>query len=590
MGKQVILTLMEGSFEQGLPAMLRIREDGALAEDEIQVIGKLPPAPNILLELFNDWRLAYRLIVMPHSRIRAEPTQVPNVSCHQLGNELADCLNNWLNSGYKGWQKIRDGLQQNLSKTDEIRVIIQTEDIRLWRLPWHLWDLFSNDYTKAEIALSGSEYKPSGSRTAPLTNTVKILAILGGSTGIDVQKDWALLNQLPNVELDFLPEPQRGELYKKLWENQWKILFFAGHSSSGADGDTGEIYINQTDSLSIADLKNTLTSAIERGLQIAIFNSCDGLGLARELANLHIPVIIVMREPVDDLAAQEFLKYFLRSFTEDKSLYLAVREARGILEDRKEEFPFASWLPVIFQNPATVPPTWQEMLGRTVSDRNRIIQRLYKPFLLFLISLILSWLLSIVLNNEFPPSSWRNIPDNHWKAQYFDNPHLRGSSVFVEDLGEGSKPLFPRWGEKKPNKNTPKDHFSALITTKRYLERGRYIITVYADDGVQVKIEGKTKIDKWVNQDVNNLYCNYFNSEGREYPVTVEYRENDGIARLDLDIQPYKSFEKSLAFSVCKFEERVSNSIKTTSALKSASSSATTQLKVFDGDSWHQET
>jgi hypothetical protein len=583
---------MEGSFEHGFPAILRIREDSAPAEAEIQVLGKLPPAPNILLELFNDWQLAYRQMVIPHSRIRAEPTPVPNVSCHQLGDELADCLNNWLNSGYKGWQKIRDGLQQNLSKTDEIRVIIQTEDIRLWRLPWHLWELFSNDYTKAEIALSASEYKPSGSRIAPLTNTVRILAILGhNSRGIDVQQDRALLNQLPNGKPTFLPEPQRGDLYEHLRKHQWEILFFAGHSSSELDGETGEIYINQTDSLSIADLKNTLRSAIEGGLQIAIFNSCDGLGLARELADLHIPVIIVMREPVDDLAAQEFLKHFLGSFADGKSLYLAVREARGILEDRKEEFPFASWLPVIFQNPAAAPPTWQEMLGGKVSDRNRIIQRLYKPFILFLISLILSWQLSIVLNNEFPPSSWRNIPENHWKAKYFDNVYPKMSSPrFVEDLGEGSEPLFRNWGEEKPNKNTPKDHFSALITTKRYLERGRYIIIVHADDGVRVKIEGKTEIDKWVNQDVNNLYCNYFNSEGREYPVTVEYRENDGIARLYLDIQPYKSFEKSPAFSECKFEERVSNSIKTTSALKSASSSATTQLKVFDGDSWHQET
>jgi serine/threonine protein kinase len=245
---------------------------------------------------------------------------------------------------------------------------------------------------------------------------------------------------------------------------------------------------------------------------------------------------------------------------------------------------------IIFLRLAQLPLMEQELAERTERGHNRIIQRLYKPFLLFLISLILPWLLSIVLNNEFIPSSWRNIPDNHWKAQYFDNLYLEpmDSPMFVEDLGEGSKPLRCDWKEGKPNKKTPKDQFSALITTKRYFDPGWHIIRAEADDGVLVKIEGKTKVDKWVNQDVNNLYCNYFNSEGREYSVTVEYRENDGSARLRLDIQPYKSFEKSPAFSKCKFEERVSNSIKTTSALRSASSSATTQLKVFDGNSWHQ--
>jgi len=30
-------------------------------------------------------------------------------------------------------------------------------------------------------------------------------------------------------------------------------------------------------------------------LKLAIFNSCDGLGLARELADLHLPTMIVMQ-------------------------------------------------------------------------------------------------------------------------------------------------------------------------------------------------------------------------------------------------------------------------------------------------------
>lgn len=72
--------------------------------------------------------------------------------------------------------------------------------------------------------------------------------------------------------------------------------------------------------------------------------------------------MIVMRELVPDHVAQKFLKYFLEAFAGGKSLYLAAREARERLQGLESKFPCASWLPVIFQNPAAVPPTWQDLL------------------------------------------------------------------------------------------------------------------------------------------------------------------------------------------------------------------------------------
>ena len=99
-------------------------------------------------------------------------------------------------------------------------------------------------------------------------------------------------------------------------------------------------------------------------MQLAIFNSCDGLGLAGELADLYIPQTIVMREPVPDIVAQEFLKYFLTGFAEGQSFYLAVREARERLQGIENEFPGASWLPVICQNPAVIPANWQQLRNK----------------------------------------------------------------------------------------------------------------------------------------------------------------------------------------------------------------------------------
>jgi hypothetical protein len=54
-----------------------------------------------------------------------------------------------------------------------------------------------------------------------------------------------------------------------------------------------------------------LKRAITQGLKLAIFNSCDGLGLADYLTDLQIPQTIFMREPVPDRVAHEFLKNFL---------------------------------------------------------------------------------------------------------------------------------------------------------------------------------------------------------------------------------------------------------------------------------------
>ncbi|MDJ0682521.1 MAG: hypothetical protein QNJ18_21995 [Xenococcaceae cyanobacterium MO_167.B52] len=46
-----------------------------------------------------------------------------------------------------------------------------------------------------------------------------------------------------------------------------------------------------------------------------------------------------MGEPVPDTVAQQFLKYFLASFTQGKNFYLAVKEARERLEALETKFP-----------------------------------------------------------------------------------------------------------------------------------------------------------------------------------------------------------------------------------------------------------
>ncbi|MEM6404689.1 MAG: hypothetical protein AAF757_31430, partial [Cyanobacteria bacterium P01_D01_bin.116] len=129
--------------------------------------------------------------------------------------------------------------------------------------------------------------------------------------------------------------------------------------------------INSTESLNLQEIRNTFQEAISKGLQLAIFNSCDGLGLACELAKLNLPYIIVWREPVPDIIAQTFIQYFLGSYAEGKSLFNSVRDARMKLveltnsNETENQIPGLNWLPIICKNTVYEPPTWQDLGGLT---------------------------------------------------------------------------------------------------------------------------------------------------------------------------------------------------------------------------------
>ncbi len=371
MQQLIVLKLGQGNWQRGFPTVtvqwVTVSPTATTPIVPTQWVGSLPAAPAIA-NLYDQWRSLHQALNqrlnLRRGAIEIEDEGITNVSptaLEQLSHQLKPALDRWLEA--ETFRKIDRRLRTHLTPHDEIRVVVETEDPLLRRFPWHLWSFFE-DYPLAEVALSVAEYGQVNRVLRQPTGKVRILAVLGNSEGIDVQHDRALLEALPQTEIDFLVEPTRAELDQHLWATQgWDILFFGGHSSSQADGSTGELAINPQENLTIAQLKNALKAAINRGLQIAIFNSCDGLGLARAMADLNIPQLIVMREPVPDRVAQTFLTQFLAAFAGGQSFYPAVREARERLQGLESEFPCASWLPVICQNPAEVPLDWQSLSG-----------------------------------------------------------------------------------------------------------------------------------------------------------------------------------------------------------------------------------
>jgi len=356
MGKLVILKLGEGEFQQGFPVILQISDDNV--RPSLEITGKLPPNPEIAKDYY-QWQSIYRNFKLP-SRVKGLPKHITQTSSleefQEKIDEFIDSFNIWLTA--ESFRPICDKLLEKLTPEDDIRILIQTKNFQLQKMPWHLWDLLER-YPKAEVALSAPNYEQIYKNKIS-DDKVKILAILGHSEGINTQADREILEKLPNADISFLVEPQRKDINDKLWQQNWQILFFAGHSITQINA-TGKIYINQTESLTISELRYALKKALKGGLQLAIFNSCDGLGLAREFADLNIPQIIVMREPVPDKVAQEFLKYFLEAFAAGESLYIAVKEARERLQGLENQYPCATWLPIIYQNPAEVPLSWQDL-------------------------------------------------------------------------------------------------------------------------------------------------------------------------------------------------------------------------------------
>jgi hypothetical protein len=368
MSRLVEINLGRGNLEEGF-YLVTVRLDKT-----IQLIGSLPPAPK-LKEIYYRWQSLYQSLYQSRRfAIRKQMTietmeddfeidenDITNVSEEDfvsVGIELENYLNQWLED--KDFLNIERKLRQQLSPEEEIIFILESEDYFIKKIPWHLWQFF-NDYPLTEVALSNLYFEPQPT-ILNKSKKVRILAILGDSYGINVESDRQILASLKNTETVFLVEPNTEELFSYLWDEKgWDILFFSGHSETDEANYRGYIHLNKTEKLTIKQLKNALVKSIGNGLQLAIFNSCDGLGLGKELADLFIPQTILMREPVADQVAQKFLQYFLEVFSGGQSLYLSVKEARQRLQGIETEFPGASWLPIIWQNPAVIPPIWEDL-------------------------------------------------------------------------------------------------------------------------------------------------------------------------------------------------------------------------------------
>ncbi len=345
MGKLVTLNV-DGGFQKGFSVRCEISQDidSIKNEPNLALASKsahLPPHSEIL-EQYRYWQSLYLdLELFFYNRIKIIPG-LTNFSdrdkngafaaCKKAANLLSKTFNTWLHSS--DFQPIEILLRNNLDKSESTRILLATENHWLRRLPWNEWD-FLKDFPKAEISIASPNFqRVNTTKNLDKKDKIKILVILGDNAGTDADEK-VIRELIPDAEICWLIEPQRSELDEPLWQESWDILFFAGHGKTKDNSSIGTIQINAQDVLTISEIKNHLLQAVKSGLKLAIFNSCDGLGLAYQLAegeDLHLPQIIVMRENLPVAVAPKFLQFFLENYTQGLSLYSSLRESRQRLQ------------------------------------------------------------------------------------------------------------------------------------------------------------------------------------------------------------------------------------------------------------------
>jgi ABC-type phosphate transport system substrate-binding protein len=554
-----------------------------------EIEGYLTPIPSVLITSLQQWQTNYRQLEAVRSKreLRITPKSVTVVSSSKCLDAVRNSLNQWLNSSESQWQPIRDGLIAfaNQFNDREVQIILDTQDINLCRLPWQEWDLLIQYYPQTEVAINTPTAKDLV--FVPVNNLikaqkVKILLVVGHSDGIDTNSDLQIIKDLTKktAEITCLIEPSLKDLCAFLWcDRGYHIFIFTGHSGSNQDGTIGWIEVNQTERLTITEFKDAFRQAIKKGLQLAIFNSCDGLGLADSLSELNLTQIIVMQEPIPDEVAIEFIKYFFQAFIKNNSLFSSVHQARKKLEPFNNRYPGAVWLPTLCLKPATNYLTWHSILlgDRKKNSTNRFIQltvTLITCLLIFLSGFSLNFIIPELKTTEiahkfhfnstreFPQGTWqyggsttwqpiRNLIDRqlqeiypHFKLIYTRHPTLpNGSGTGIKMLLDGqisfaqsSRPIQDR------------EYDSAII-------KGKILKQIpVAIDGIAVVVNPSLEINGLTIKQLENIYTgkitnwSLLGGQNLEIIPYTRPRQSGTTEFFDSNILKERAFGKNVVF------------------------------------------
>jgi CHASE2 domain-containing sensor protein len=195
-------------------------------------------------------------------------------------------------------------------------------------------------------------------------NCTRILAIAGDDLGLTFDRDLASLKQLNNVDIELFGKWPSDLIFKyksfddllMLLEDKrgWDIIYFAGHS--GTDNSLGGFLKLENRKTFITDIEQSLSKAVENGLQFVFFNSCEGISCGNQLIELGVPQVLVMREKIYNDISHEFLDILLKKLEKGLDVNAAVKETcHNFSTDKfRDRFPSAFLIPSLFSRDDTI--------------------------------------------------------------------------------------------------------------------------------------------------------------------------------------------------------------------------------------------
>lgn len=341
-----------------------------LSWGQLRLTAKLPYS-ELLTTRYQAWQEAYLRFYRSNFRARVEQSGtgvLPDVDWRaelvQAEAALLSEFHFWLSSAelFPIRSAIAKAVAEGGEKTrnDVVDLLLTCDSQLLARLPWETWELGTEFASKKTIRIARS---PSNIRAEAVRRKrrgkLRILAILGDETGLDFKADRDALQSLSSIaEITFVGwqwGQEQADLKRKIClkiadEQGWDILFFAGHSNE-TDLTGGKLTIAPNESIFIQEMAPHLTIARENGLQFAIFNSCNGISIANALIDLGLSQVAIMREPVHNRVAQEFLVGFVKRLAEYVDVHTALLAAcRSLKLDKNLTYPSAYLIPSLFRH------------------------------------------------------------------------------------------------------------------------------------------------------------------------------------------------------------------------------------------------
>jgi len=121
--------------------------------------------------------------------------------------------------------------------------------------------------------------------------------------------------------------------------------------------------------------------------------------------------------------------------------------------------------------------------------------------------------------------------DFGWFGSYYNNRDLGGDPV----LQRYDEAIDFDWGSGSPASQVNADGFSVRWLRTMRLDGGVYRVSATADDGVRIWVNDDLILDGWQSSTADQLFTTEIHLGGGDYAIRVDYQENAGDARVELN-------------------------------------------------------